>query len=138
MVNDAQMAPEVYDVVADFGEKFADAWTARQVGPYMTCAEANAVAEVIALTRPDAEQAFLYGHANGEHNGGDSEGDEHYWMRDDYDAAARDADHPATIGEEPDECGDCGQPVFAISGLILHKGLDEVTRQRYRQIRRAL
>lgn len=135
MVNDAQMAPEVYEVIEHFADAFADAWVARQVGPHMSCAEAEAVAEVLRLVDPGAGTAFLYGHANGEGgNADEAESDAHFWLRDEYDAAARDADHPASFPDDEGRCTECGQPVTLVVETFHHSGLDDGDRARMRRL----
>lgn len=134
MVNDARMAPEVYGVIAAFHEAFADAWVARQVGPYMSCAEADALAEVLRLVDPGAGTAFLYGHANGE--GGNSDenaADAHYWLKDEYDPAVNDADHLVHPGEDG-RCVECAQPFHEHNEVLSHTGLDEEDRERMRRL----
>lgn len=104
--------------VETLAETFADSWTAGMVGGRMTCAEADALADVIRQVDPEAADTFLRGHANGwDNEGGDTDpGDLHYSLREDP-AASRSGktyDHdpvPDDLPQPGDRCKTCGEPI---------------------------
>jgi hypothetical protein len=66
----AVLTAEVAEAVATL----ADPYTADDVGPRLTCTEAEALATVLrALGDPESAEVWLRGHAEG-----DEEGDDHY------------------------------------------------------------
>lgn len=78
---------EFTDALDRLAEKFGDDWTAGMVGGRMTCAEADALADVLSLSGHEtAAQDFLRGHANGwpdmQPSGDTDPDDEHYHLRD--------------------------------------------------------
>lgn len=68
------MSQEVSNAIKHLADVFGDSMTAGDVGPHMTCGEAEALADVLRAAGHDAAaDAWLEGHASG-----DDEGDLHY------------------------------------------------------------